>query len=163
MIEAITQSTSRGDITTVLEVLASYVLDVEELQEHKSVLERELAELGDNRLLYIAWEDSRPAGVVQLLLRHADNDPQLADGVTVAHVHHLRVLYDRRRQGIGRKLMEFVESEARLMGYRRLTLGVDSWNTDALAFYRSLGYDVVKEEPGQLPETTLYYLQRDLV
>jgi ribosomal protein S18 acetylase RimI-like enzyme len=59
--------------------------------------------------------------------------------------------------------MEFVENDARLMSYRQLTLGVDSWNTDALAFYRSLGYDVMKEEPGQLPESTLYYMQRELM
>jgi ribosomal protein S18 acetylase RimI-like enzyme len=163
MNQQITQSVNRADLDCFLEVLSSYSPGVDELRENRAVLEREFAELGDNRLLYIAWEDSLPVGVVQLLLRHADNDPQLADGVSVAHVHHLRVLYDRRRQGIGRRLMEFVENDARLMSYRQLTLGVDSWNTDALAFYRSLGYEMMKEEPGQLPESTLYYMQRELL
>jgi ribosomal protein S18 acetylase RimI-like enzyme len=163
MNEAITQSTSRDDISFVLEVLASYAPSEDELREQRRVLECELAELGDNRLLYIAWADERPVGVVQLLLNHADNDPQLADGVSVAHVHHLRVLHDMRRQGTGRRLMEFIDNEAQRMGYRQLTLGVDSWNTNALAFYGALGYEVMKEEAGQFPETTLYYLRRDLI
>jgi ribosomal protein S18 acetylase RimI-like enzyme len=159
----ITQSVDKADLEFFMEVLSSYSPGIDELRENSAVLEREFAELGDNRLLYIAWEDSMPVGVVQLLLRHADNDPQLADGNNVAHVHHLRVLHQRRRQGIGGKLMRHIESEARLMGYRQLTLGVDSWNPDALAFYRSLGYEVMKEEAGPLSETTLYYLHRHLV
>jgi ribosomal protein S18 acetylase RimI-like enzyme len=161
MNELITQSVDRNDITYVLEVLETYAPGADELQEQRAVLEGELSELGDNRLLYIAWEGSTPVGAVQLLMRHADNDPQLADGVAIAHVHHLRVRQERRRQGIGRRLMRHIESEAHRMGFQLLTLGVDSWNPEAMAFYRSLGYELLKEEPGPFPGTTLFYMQRN--
>jgi ribosomal protein S18 acetylase RimI-like enzyme len=159
---AIEQSIEPSVLEYFLEVLQSYSPDEREVEENRVVLQQEFRELGENRVVYIAWEGTSPIAVTQLLLKRADNDPQLADGTTVAHVHHLRVAQHRQRQGVGRMLMRHVENEARALGCQRVTLGVDSWNPGALAFYRRIGYAVFREEIGPFPDTTLYYMGRDL-
>jgi ribosomal protein S18 acetylase RimI-like enzyme len=104
----------------------------------------EFQELGDNRRIYIAWERDQAVGGVQLVLKRADDDPELANGATIAHVHHLRVRRDRQRRGLGRLLMLHAETEARSAGFSKLTLGVDNWNDNARALYKALGYAALK-------------------
>jgi GNAT superfamily N-acetyltransferase len=48
---------------------------------------------------------------------------------------------DRRRQGIGRGLLEYAQSWAKHQGATRLQLTVWEFNADAVAFYESLGYE----------------------
>ena len=57
-------------------------------------------------------------------------------------VNYLAVDPDRRRDGLGRALME--EAEARLgqRGCPKVNLQVRATNTDVLAFYARLGYEV---------------------
>jgi ribosomal protein S18 acetylase RimI-like enzyme len=155
---SIKRSSDASDLEAFLEIVRSYSLTAEE----RASLEREFGELGGNRLIYVAWEGPHPVGAVQLILRNADNDQELADGGSVAHVHHLRVLHHRQRQGLGRLLMEHVEDEARSLGFRRLSLGVESWNEGAIAFYKRLGFEQLKEADGRTPDEKLYYLKKDL-
>jgi ribosomal protein S18 acetylase RimI-like enzyme len=54
---------------------------------------------------------------------------------------------DHRRQGIGRGLIEAVQSRALAQGYRQLSLIVFADNNPALALYTALGFRVVRRVP----------------
>lgn len=55
------------------------------------------------------------------------------------------VLPEIQGRGIGRKLLEFIEAEARKHGAAKLTLNVNR-NNKAKTFYEHLGFVVAKEE-----------------
>lgn len=56
-------------------------------------------------------------------------------------VYYLAVAPDRRRQGIGRALMEAAEAWLRARGCPKVQLMVRTGNADALGFYRALGLE----------------------
>jgi len=58
----------------------------------------------------------------------------------VAHLNLLAVARDRQREGIGRRLVEWLESSARVAGIFTVNLEVRANNRSARAFYRALGY-----------------------
>ena len=58
-----------------------------------------------------------------------------------AHVEQLGVAARVRRGGHGRALMAAVEAQARTWGAVALTLDVQTFNADAVAFYAALGYE----------------------
>jgi len=45
-----------------------------------------------------------------------------------------------RGHGIGKKAMNFIETQALELGFERMELGVFSFNTKAIKFYKDLGY-----------------------
>ena len=47
-----------------------------------------------------------------------------------------------RRSGMGRALMEHAETALRTLGCPKINLQVRDTNTDVVAFYRSLGYEI---------------------
>lgn len=57
-----------------------------------------------------------------------------------AHVDQLGVAARARRGGIGRALMAAVEAQAQAWGAAAVTLEVQSFNPEAIAFYQALGY-----------------------
>ena len=59
-----------------------------------------------------------------------------------AHVDELGVRDAARRAGHGRALMAAVEAHARGWGAAGVTLEVQAFNRDAVAFYDALGYEV---------------------
>lgn len=105
---------------------------------------RELAE--PNRHFFVAYENDTPVAYVQLLTHEADNDPQLANGRTVAHIHDLRVLETHRRQGVAQRAMKALEKHAFATGFKKLTLGVDTDNFAAQSLYAKLGYGPLKRD-----------------
>jgi ribosomal protein S18 acetylase RimI-like enzyme len=58
-----------------------------------------------------------------------------------AHVDQLGVAGRARRGGVGRALMAAVEAQARAWGAAAVTLDVQAFNPEAIAFYAALGYD----------------------
>lgn len=121
-----------------------------------------LEEIGKSRIGFLLFERKRVVGTIQLMFKRSDNDILLANGVTVAHIHHLRVAYDLHGKGLGRLLMETTENWAWEHGFRRVTLGVDSWNTKALGFYYHLNYKLLKEVEGKNPGDKIIYLYKNL-
>jgi ribosomal protein S18 acetylase RimI-like enzyme len=121
----------------------------------------ELADSSSRKFFVLIDESNAPAAFVQLLLLNVDNDPDLADGATVAHIHDLRVRQDFQRKGYGKQLMGFVELEAaRVYKIEKLTLGVDNWNKAAVSFYENLNYSPLKVAPGRTPEEICIYPQK---
>ncbi len=57
-------------------------------------------------------------------------------------VYHLAVHPDRRRLGIGRRLMDEIETRLRALGCPKLNLQVRATNQDVVGFYRALGYAI---------------------
>ena len=56
---------------------------------------------------------------------------------------------DARRAGIGRALVAEAIERARARGCRRMELDVNEQNSDALAFYRSMGFTTEPKPPGR--------------
>jgi ribosomal protein S18 acetylase RimI-like enzyme len=63
------------------------------------------------------------------------------------YVSNVAVLPECRGRGIGRRLMEAGEAEAARAGCDRIVLDVETDHLPAIGLYRSLGYDVTREEP----------------
>lgn len=78
----------------------------------------------------LAWSDGLPVGCVSL---------RPLDGAT-AEVKRLWVAPDARGQGLARRLMAEIESQARALGYRALKLDTNAALTEALSLYRRTGW-----------------------
>lgn len=156
-------STNPDDIDKVMSIVATFGATPDNLVKIKDyILKKEFSELGDNRNLYFL-EDKNPVAMVQLILKSADNDPELANGKDIAHIHSLQVSKNQHRQGYGLKLMQLLEEEARTLGIRKLTLGVDSDNEKAINLYSKLSYTLMKTLEGKTPDVQLHYLQKILI
>lgn len=60
------------------------------------------------------------------------------------YVENLAVLPERRRQGIGKQLMEFAEKQAQAKGLKRMVLDVETENEGARRLYQRLGFQATK-------------------
>jgi tRNA threonylcarbamoyladenosine biosynthesis protein TsaE len=83
----------------------------------------------------VAWLDGLAVGCLRL----SDGDEP-----GVLHVRRVAVDPALQRRGIGRALMEWAAEEARRRGCRELRLGVRRQLPGNLAFYRRLGYRVLR-------------------
>ena len=106
--------------------------------------------------------DGRPAATCQLVLNNADEDPDLADGRRIAHLHNLWVRKDLNRQGHGRAMLAALEACAARLGFEELTLGVDDYSTRAWGLYRSLGFEEFKRDVGRSPEEELILMRKPI-
>jgi ribosomal protein S18 acetylase RimI-like enzyme len=57
-------------------------------------------------------------------------------------IYHLAVAREHRRKGFGRALMAEAERRLRDLGCPKVNLQVRATNTEVIAFYRRLGYDL---------------------
>ncbi len=133
----IKEITDVRDVDLLLPVVETYSYTAEEMEIIKTQMLAELSEAGDNRHIFIGLEDDAVVAFIEIILKNADNDPDLANGKEIAHVHNLRVRHDLQGKGIGRKMMAFAEDKARQMGKQCLTLGVDDTNWRAVNLYEA--------------------------
>ena len=68
-------------------------------------------------------------------------DPQYTIPGRRLYVSRLIVKDEYRRQGIGKKLVDFITGKAKQDGYRELSIGVDLDNYPALRLYIQEGFD----------------------
>ncbi|WP_170589791.1 GNAT family N-acetyltransferase [Ruegeria arenilitoris] len=91
--------------------------------------------------LFVAYGDGRIQGTVQLIPAAMPNQPHRAD------VAKLLVHPDARRRGLGRALMDALQTRATELG--RTLLVLDTRSTDpSLILYQSLGFETAGEIPG---------------
>jgi ribosomal protein S18 acetylase RimI-like enzyme len=95
----------------------------------------ELLEEPRARVLVAEDEDGAVVGAVSLWIK-----PDLAHGDSVVEVPMLVVSKDRRREGIGKLLMEEVQRLAAENGANFIELVATTQNNPAREFYRSLGF-----------------------
>jgi ribosomal protein S18 acetylase RimI-like enzyme len=79
-----------------------------------------------------------------------------------AEVLRVRVHPATRRHGVGRALMAVLEERARRLGMRGLHLDTATNQPEAMAFYRSLGYQEVGREHQSGWSWTLVYYAKGL-
>lgn len=95
----------------------------------------ELLEETRARVLVVEDEEGAVVGAVSLWLK-----PDLAHGDTVAEVPMLVVSEDRRREGVGKLLVEEVQRLAAEHEANLIELVATTQNSPAREFYRSLGF-----------------------
>jgi len=69
-------------------------------------------------------------------------------GPDEAHLNLFAVDRAHQRQGLGRRLLEWLERPARVAGLDRIVLEVRADNAGARAFYERLGYRALERIPG---------------
>lgn len=67
-------------------------------------------------------------------------------GPCAMELRRMYVAPDQRRQGIAGQMLEFAEDHCRGIGVDQLDLSTSEIQSDALSFYRSAGYELVREE-----------------
>ncbi len=158
----IIELTDLDDVEILVDIAASYQKTTEQhLAVNKQLIE-ELSEAGDNRLVYVCFDNDNPIAMIQLILNNADNDPELANGKEIAHIHNLQVKQDLQNQGIGKKMMAFIENKAKELGNNVVTLGVDDSNLIAIHLYKILGYHTFKTEPGRNKDEKCFLMKKEL-
>ena len=73
-----------------------------------------------------------------------------------------RVYARKNHKGIGAKLMEAVEEQARSVGYERLVLECREGNGHAIEFYKKVGYTVCDKYPPYWDEADAVCLEKSL-
>lgn len=96
-----------------------------------------LTELPENMLVAQAFIQLRP------------QQPDYADGSSLAYLYGFRVKPPYRNKGIGTQLMQVIEADLVKRGYHTLTLNVGRENRGAYRLYRRLGYRVIGADPGR--------------
>jgi RimJ/RimL family protein N-acetyltransferase len=92
--------------------------------------------------VYVVEDDGRIVGRLSVARDSHPASSHVADlGLMVAA--------DRRRQGIGRALLEQAVEWAQSAGVRKLELHVFPWNTPAIALYESFGFSREGYRTGQ--------------
>lgn len=111
---------------------------------------------GEKRLL-VAEDGGRLVGTVMLILAQQPNAPHRAE------IGKMLVRSDRRRQGLGRRLLTEAEAEARAAGRTLLLLDTES-GTAGERLYQACGWTALGQVPGhafttdgRLAATTVFY------
>ncbi len=71
------------------------------------------------------------------------------------YVHQLYILPARQGLGLGHRLMACAEERARALGFDRIWLGVMVRNTQAVEWYKKMGFTVTETAPFTMGSTTV--------
>ena len=113
-----------------------------DLKKQRTLAERFYSELQrGNRVTYVCEDEGALLGEISLVFKMEESDYTIAG--KRAYVSHLVVKKEHRRKGIGKALVEYVIEQAKQMGLRELTIGVDLDNYPALKLYTAAGFDRV--------------------
>jgi ribosomal protein S18 acetylase RimI-like enzyme len=94
-----------------------------------------------SNLVFIAEVESSPAGYAyaQIIDRP---ETSFNYAYQMVYVHHISVRPTHRRQGIGRALLEAVQTAANKRDIRMISLDVWTFNVEARAFFSGSGFKV---------------------
>lgn len=84
----------------------------------------------------------------QVFIQLNSDRPEMANGKDRAYLYGFRIRPAYRGQGLGTRIMSFVEDDLRWRSFTRLTLNVAMDNPRARSLYTRLGFVVVAQEPG---------------
>ena len=97
--------------------------------------------LTGNRTTYIYTIDNEFVGEISLVKETNDSDYTIPN--QRIYISRLIVKYEYRRQGIGRKLIDFITEKVKSQDYTEMSIGVDLDNYPALKLYMESGFDKV--------------------
>ena len=97
--------------------------------------------LSGNRITYICKDGDEFIGEISLVQEMNDLDYTIPE--QRVYISHLIVKHEYRRQGIGKKLVEFITNKAKGIGYSEMSIGVDMDNYPALKLYTDCGFNKV--------------------
>ena len=97
--------------------------------------------ISGHRITYVYNEDDEFIGEISLVFDTNDLDYTM-DGRRI-YVSHLIVKPEKRRKGIGKRLVEYATDKAKEMGYSEMSIGVDLNNYSALKLYADSGFDKI--------------------
>jgi GNAT superfamily N-acetyltransferase len=106
--------------------------------------------LGEGSHFWVVEEDGRLTGMVATRRKDAET----------AELKRMRVVGERRRQGLGQRLLELVEEFCRRAGYRRVVLDTSDRQAAARRLYERNGYELVSAMP--IPPLTLFFYRKEL-
>ena len=120
-----------GDVAAIAELMGElgYPCTAEQISRRYA----KLRAAGDQ--LFLAEQDGLPVGMIGYSSR-----PYLSGDGEAGRITNLVVKSSARRLGVGRKLVEYVENEARKRGHSSIELTTRATRTDAHQFYRNLQY-----------------------
>ena len=97
--------------------------------------------------ILLSWLRRIPFWHILKLLRFAIETGRSSAPITEEdyYIEYFAVTPQRRLQGIGRRLMQTAEMEARRRGLKRIALDMVIDNKEARCFYEGLGFKVVNE------------------
>jgi ribosomal protein S18 acetylase RimI-like enzyme len=123
----------------VVEMVNAYAMDP---MGNGAALSREVLEVLAPRLhehpttvIFLAFEQAKPVGIAVCFLGFSTFAAR-----PLVNIHDLAVLLEYRGRGVGRKLLEAVEQNARRLGCCKVTLEVGQDNHLAKGLYRSVGF-----------------------
>lgn len=113
-----------------------------DMEKHKELADKFYKELlSGNRITYVCKDGDEFIGEISLVKDMNDTDYTIPN--RRVYVSHLIVKPEYRRQGIGKKLVEFVTDKAKGFGYKEMSIGVDLDNFPALKLYTDCGFNKV--------------------
>lgn len=95
--------------------------------------------ISGNRVTYVCKQDNEFIGEISLVFDTNDSDYTI-DKRRV-YISHLIVKPEKRRNGLGKRLVEYATDKAKEMGYSEMSIGVDLDNYSALKLYADSGFD----------------------
>lgn len=104
--------------------------------------------LPPNNTFFVAYDEDKM--VATAAIRAYDRDYEFFRGIytkeDTASIWRLMVDEDYRRHGLARRLVNEMEDFAREKGYTRIYLHTHRYLDAAMAFWKSLGYEITVEE-----------------
>ena len=143
MTEIIIEKPTSSDLTEIRKILAQWT-DKDEVLKYVTRIENEiLGKIEFNTHYWVAKEAGVPVGVVGL----CDPLPQVLPFAKTGRPGKFKILYvatEHQKKGIGKKLVDFLENEARKEGYTEvLARSAERYRDTAYDFYERMGYEKV--------------------
>jgi GNAT superfamily N-acetyltransferase len=141
MNEIIIEKPRLGDLLELRRILTQW-MEKSEVEKNITRIENEiLGKIEFNARYWVARESGIPVGIVGL----CDPLPQVLSFAKTSRPGKFRILYvaaERQKKGIGRKLVDFLEDEARKEGYKELLVrSAEIYRGSAYGFYEKMGYE----------------------
>jgi ribosomal protein S18 acetylase RimI-like enzyme len=145
---------TEDDAAVLARILREFNDHYDEPTPPEEILSRRIREHISDDLSYFILAGDRPDGFAQVTIA-----PTLFSDKGEAYLYELYVKPDKRRQGLGRALLNRAMDEARARGLEHISLTTSMGDDEARALYESSGF--TNKEGGPDGPLMIYY-ERDI-